>query len=95
MSCARAKTRAPRLQLIRSFWAERTANTLKQPALPAVESPAYLFLVALEFPVPASRAYWKGYLKLSLYPARLRFTPPPRRLSGSPSGRSTAVRVIA
>jgi DNA end-binding protein Ku len=35
-----------------------------------------LFFVALEFPVPVSRAYWKGYLKLSfvscpvaLYPA--------------------------
>jgi DNA end-binding protein Ku len=46
--------------------AERSANTLKLPCLQPVESRlACVDLVALEFSVPASRAYWKGYLKLS------------------------------
>jgi hypothetical protein len=46
--------------------AEHIANALKLPCLPPVKIPDLLCaLVALEFSVPASRAYWKGYLKLS------------------------------
>jgi DNA end-binding protein Ku len=57
-------------------------NALKLPSLRFVDSLAFalrlwlLYLVASESPVPASRPYWKGYLKLSfvscpiaLYPA--------------------------
>jgi Ku protein len=54
---------------------ERSGNALKPPPPPSVES-ACRVPVVLEFPVPASRAYWKGFLKLSfvscpiaLYPA--------------------------
>src|SRR5215211_3742309 len=64
----------------RSFPADRRPS-LKLPLLTSVDSPAIapawpLYSAALEFPVPASRPYWKGYLKLSfvtcpiaLYPA--------------------------
>jgi Ku protein len=57
--------------------AERTANALKPSAFPFVESCTLAStFVAVEFPVPASRPAWNGYLKLSfvscpiaLYPA--------------------------
>src|SRR3954452_16068200 len=76
--------------------AEHSTNTMKLPCpAPVGSAPAFSPFV-LEFSVPASRAFWKGYLKLSfvscpvaLYPA----TSAAERLSFRQVNRRTGHRV--
>jgi len=85
------KTRGNRRTVAQN--AEHSTNALKLSWLWPV-SPRVL--VALEFSLPASRAYWKGYLKLSfvscpiaLYPA----TSPAERISFRQVNRRTGHRL--